>query len=109
MNVTTGRSISTRAHISQSIQDILCTPIGSRVMRRNYGSALFQLIDQPQHGATRLRLMAATVDALTQWEPRIQINAVALDSQALNGKLAITLDVQRTDTQTDEQFQVNYG
>ena len=109
MNVTTGRSISTRAHISQSIQDILCTPIGSRVMRRNYGSALFHLIDQPQHGATRLRLMAATVDALTQWEPRVRINSVSFATAELSGALTITLDVQRTDTQTTEQYQVDYG
>ena len=44
-------------------------------MRRTYGSEIFSLIDQPQHGATRLRLMAATVHALTLWEPRIRITS----------------------------------
>jgi hypothetical protein len=109
VNVTTGQRLSTRDHIAQSIHDILCTPIGSRVMRRDYGSALFELIDQPQHGATRLRLMAAIVDALTQWEPRVRITAVTLGNSALDGKLIITLEVQRSDTQSNEQYQVNYG
>jgi phage baseplate assembly protein W len=64
MNAATGRTISATDHIIQSVRDILITPVGSRVMRRDYGSELFYLIDQPQHKATRLRLMAATVLAL---------------------------------------------
>lgn len=48
MNRTTGESISDVDHISQSIGDILRTPVGSRVMRREYGSLLSQMIDQPQ-------------------------------------------------------------
>jgi hypothetical protein len=32
-------------HLKQSIIDILTTPIGSRVMRRDYGSRLFELVD----------------------------------------------------------------
>ncbi|MGL4827152.1 MAG: GPW/gp25 family protein, partial [Vibrionaceae bacterium] len=47
MNRFTGYSISELQHIKQSIQDILTTPLGSRVMRRDYGSAIFELIDQP--------------------------------------------------------------
>ncbi|HGJ5879100.1 MAG TPA: baseplate assembly protein, partial [Arsenophonus nasoniae] len=41
MNRQTGRFISENAHIAQSVQDILLTPVGSRVMRRDYGSLLF--------------------------------------------------------------------
>ena len=39
MNSQTGLSISEVEHIRQSVRDILVTPIGSRVMRREYGSA----------------------------------------------------------------------
>ena len=46
MSRNTGLSLSSEAdQIRQSIQDILTTPIGSRIMRRNYGSLLPQLID----------------------------------------------------------------
>ena len=52
MNADTGRTLSETAHILQSVRNILTTPIGTRVMRRDYGSEIFSLIDQPQHGAT---------------------------------------------------------
>jgi phage baseplate assembly protein W len=38
MNSQTGLSISEVEHIRQSVRDILVTPVGSRVMRREYGS-----------------------------------------------------------------------
>ena len=78
MNASTGRAISGKAHLRQSIADILTTPIGSRVMRRSYGSYLFELIDQAANDAGRLRLMAATADALIRWEPRLKLNKVTI-------------------------------
>ena len=50
MNINTGKTISEIAHIKQSIANILTTPIGSRIMRRNYGSRLFKKIDSPING-----------------------------------------------------------
>lgn len=61
------------AHIRQSVADILLTPIGSRVMRRAYGSQLFELIDRPTNMALALQLSAASVMALKKWEPRIEV------------------------------------
>jgi phage protein D len=55
MNRHTGSALDELAHLRQSIEDILTTPIGSRVMRRAYGSQLFELIDQPLNDQTRLR------------------------------------------------------
>lgn len=48
MNRATGAAIADLDHTRQSLSDILGTPIGSRVMRRDYGSLLSDLIDQPQ-------------------------------------------------------------
>jgi uncharacterized protein len=76
MNSITGRTLTDDAHIKQSIKDIILTPIGSRVERRDYGSMLFFLIDHPNHAATQLKIMSATVMALTQWEPRITIDSM---------------------------------
>lgn len=59
MNSQTGLSISEVEHIRQSVRDILVTPVGSRVMRREYGSLLSALIDQPQTPALRLQIMLA--------------------------------------------------
>ncbi|MED0543895.1 baseplate assembly protein, partial [Escherichia marmotae] len=40
MNRSDGLTVTDLEHISQSIGDILRTPVGSRVMRRDYGSLL---------------------------------------------------------------------
>ncbi|QJT25416.1 baseplate assembly protein [Aeromonas media] len=97
MNAASGRTISATDHIVQSVRDILITPVGSRVMRRDYGSELFHLIDQPQHQATRLRLMAATVQALINWEPRITITRVDVQGGDMSGALTIELSWRRKD------------
>lgn len=76
MNASTGRSLERLEHIRQSVRDILTTPIGTRVMRRDYGSLLPELIDQPLNEATVLRAYSATVVALMKWEPRIRVTAI---------------------------------
>ena len=107
MNATTGRAISATDHIIQSVRDILITPVGSRVMRRDYGSELFYLIDQPQHQATRLRLMAATVQALINWEPRITITRVDVQGGGMDGALTVELTWQRKDGGTPESASIS--
>jgi uncharacterized protein len=98
MNHATGNAVDDADHIRQSVRDILTTPLGSRLMRRDYGSEIFALIDQPQNGATHLRLMSAVVIALLRWEPRIQINSIDLGTAEVGGGLTITIDYTRRDT-----------
>ncbi|PRW82816.1 baseplate assembly protein, partial [Pseudomonas simiae] len=72
----TGGAISEREHISQAITDILTTRIGTRVMRREYGSLVPELVDHPFNDVNRLRVYAATVMALMRWETRISLSRV---------------------------------
>lgn len=97
MNATTGTALSGNAHLAQSISDILSTPLGSRVMRRDYGSLLFELLDQPINGALKMLLRAATAIALRRWEPRLRLTRVEIDGEPQAGRLSITLHGQRTD------------
>ena len=90
MNAQTGRTLTQTAHLRQSITDILLTPIGSRVMRRAYGSLLTELIDQPQNAALRLKIMSACYMALLQWEPRIRLQSIDYQKGA-EGQAHITL------------------
>jgi phage baseplate assembly protein W len=94
MNRDTGRAMDTAAHLRQSIADILTTPIGSRVMRRDYGSVLPELIDQPFNDVTRLRAYAAIAVALMRWETRLQLTRVALSLGERPG--AAVLDIEGT-------------
>lgn len=97
MSGTTGRLLGGDAHLRQSIGDILTTPIGSRVMRRDYGSLLFDLVDQPLTPVTRLRLFAATAIALLKWEPRLRLTNIALAVRG-SGDVELTITGERTDT-----------
>lgn len=91
-DASTGKPLAGIAHLKQSIRDILTTPIGSRVMRRDYGSRLFDLIDAPTNRETIADIYAATVDALMRWEPRIYPQTVKIASIAV-GHLVIDLTV----------------
>lgn len=86
-----GRSLAGIDHLKQSIRDILLTPIGTRVMRRDYGSRLFELIDAPMNGQTIIDIIAATAEALDRWEPRIVLERVVLDDGVASGRIALTL------------------
>lgn len=92
MNAATGRQLDDMAHIRQSVRDILTTPIGTRVMRRDYGSLLPLLVDQPLNGATRLLVYAAIVMALMRWERRISLSTVdfSIDGPSLTADLTAT-------------------
>ena len=86
------------AEIYDALERLLTTPIGSRVMRREYGSLLPALIDQPMHGATLLRLTAATYTALLRWEPRIRIIRARFAPDATQpGRIVVDLQLVRTD------------
>jgi phage baseplate assembly protein W len=97
MDRNTGAPLDGTAHLAQSIGDILTTPLGSRVMRRDYGSMLFDLIDQPLNPATRLLIFASTAIALRQWEPRIRLRRVGLHTASAEGRAVITIDADRID------------
>ncbi|NJB67211.1 hypothetical protein GGQ74_000851 [Desulfobaculum xiamenense] len=93
MNATTGRELSGIEHLRQSVRDILTTPIGSRVMRRDYGSRLFELVDAPLNGATLVELYAATAEALARWEPRFRLTRVSAEA---TGAGHVSLDLVGT-------------
>ena len=92
MDRTTGRRITGMEHLKQSIADILTTPLGSRIERRTYGSLLPGLIDQPDNARTRLRCYAAIASALMNWEPRLRVTRVGMQSGAAPGQATVTLE-----------------
>ncbi len=103
MNAKTGKALQGIAHIEQSVRDILLTPVGTRVMRRNYGSMVPDLIDHPLNGITVLQLYSSVAMALAQWEPRIELSNISHAINAGNaGQLSITLDIIRYDTSAPE-------
>ena len=102
MSRTTGAPLEVLAHIRQSITDILTTPLGSRVMRREYGSQLPFLIDQPFNDNTRMLCYAATVMALMRWEPRLRLSRVHFTVGTEQG--SYTLDIEGTPVDSDQTY-----
>lgn len=72
----TGKSLSGLAHLKQSIEDILTTPKGTRIMRRDYGSNLPRLVDNPLNRETILDMISESADALNRWEPRLRVTQI---------------------------------
>jgi phage baseplate assembly protein W len=72
-----------REHIAQSIGDILSTPIGTRVMRPEYGSRMPRLLDMPMNQAWKLEVYVSVTEALRKWEPRITVRQVRVPSAGI--------------------------
>jgi phage baseplate assembly protein W len=94
MSTTTGRGLPTLEHLRQSIRDILTTPIGTRVMRREYGSLLFALVDAPLDRVTVIDLIMATASAIGRWEPRVRVERVQVAAGDTDGHVVIDLDLR---------------
>lgn len=90
-NANTGEELDGIEHLRQSVRDILTTPIGSRVMLREYGSQLFQLIDAPLNRSTVMDFYAATAEALRRWEPRLRVTKMQAGMPTPG---AVTVDIE---------------
>ncbi len=103
MNAKTGRTLTGIAHLIQSIHCLLTTPTGSRIMRREIGSDLANLIDVPNHAATQAQLYAAIATTLMRWEPRLRIHRVLLHSSA-NLAHSLMLEIEGVSVATGDAF-----
>lgn len=65
--------ISDAEKIEQAIKIILMTPVGQRVMRPTFGSRLHELIFAPANAETFGLAEMYVQEALTFWEPRIEL------------------------------------
>lgn len=80
MSNKTGGYLDDLEHLKQSIVDVLTTPLGSRVVCRDYGSVLFQLVDQPVNKELFPKIYAAVTTAIDKWEPRFKVEKIAINS-----------------------------
>lgn len=80
-------------HIRQSIQDILTTQLGERIMLREYGSWLRYLIDAPMDPVNVMDIYASVVGAIRRWEPRVRVIDVRAIEAEDTGRLTISLSL----------------
>ncbi len=97
MDRNTGKAIAGVDHLEQSIADILGTPVGTRLARREYGSLVPQLLDQPNNELGQMRIFAAAAFALLRQEGRARISRVTLSAGTQPHEAVITVTGRRTD------------
>lgn len=97
MDRSTGRRISDAAHLRQSVALVLTTRIGSRPLRRDFGSLLPDLIGLPIDGALRVDVTQAVAAALGRWEPRVRTRRVEVAASA-EGRLLLDLHLLQVST-----------
>lgn len=93
LNVQGELKLSTQAQkVKESIWIILCTGLGERVYRPNFGCRLAELTFAPLNTDTMLRIRIYVLEALQTWEPRIIVDEVQTDPDPIRGRVDIIID-----------------
>lgn len=79
--------------IEQSIRIILETMPGERVMRPDFGCRIWELVFAPHDPTTEGLLIHYVEQALTRWEPRIDLTSVKVSGDPVQaGAVLIEID-----------------
>lgn len=97
-----GEIVTGVADINQCIYIILTTPKGSDPHRPTFGSELHLYLDYPIDSA-RPHLVREAVDALSLWEPRIQVMRVPVTRESESG-LLVSIEWVFADSVEAEMF-----
>ena len=97
------------AALRQSIQLLLTTIPGERVMRPDYGCDLFRLAFSPNDETTAGLAIHYVRQAITRWEPRVEIlrlDAARSDSQP--DRLDIILDYRARGSRESQRLEYHF-
>lgn len=84
---------SDQLDIQRSIQILLSTKKGERVMEPDYGCNLDEMIFEPMTTTFKTYIREMIRTAILYYEPRINLNSIAVDdSRETDGVIAIVLD-----------------
>jgi hypothetical protein len=76
-------------NVRESIQILLLTRAGERLMYPAYGSSLGTFLFAPNNPATRKSIEEEITRALQLWEPRITLDSVSVDADPSDAQAAI--------------------
>ncbi len=80
------------ADVEKAIRVILSTAIGERPMRPSFGCAIWDLLFEPINANTLGLMEDAVHEALSRWEPRVEVDEVTVSSDAARHG-AVTIDI----------------
>jgi uncharacterized protein len=92
INAQGGFQLSSEAQkVKESIWLILRTSLGERLYRPDFGCRLSELAFAPLNNDTLLRVRLYVLEALQTWEPRIDVDEVSTDPDAVSGCIRISI------------------
>lgn len=90
--------------IKEAIKTILGTAKGERVMRPTFGCDLQRLVFEPNNSVTANLASHYVEEALTFWEPRIQVENVAVTNDNESGRLLIKVEYRIRGTNSPQNL-----
>jgi hypothetical protein len=93
--------------IRTSLEILMGTSMGERLMQPLYGTNLQPQVFKPGDLSTATLIQSFIRDAIIQYEPRIELNKVAVDNSRIgDGILLVTVDyvIRRTNTRSNIVF-----
>ena len=105
-----GRRLVLSAHdksIRESIQIILETARGERVMRPDFGCGLHERVFAVNDSSTRGAVADDVRDALLRWEPRIEVLDVAVTSGGAEDEV-LNISIDYRVRSTDNRYNMVY-
>jgi phage baseplate assembly protein W len=79
--------------IRENIVQILLTNVGERVMRRDYGGGLRQLVHDPNNEALWAVIQHQVAKSIGRLEPRVLLQSLAVTADT-RGESSLTISVQ---------------
>lgn len=80
-------------HIEESLQQILGTVVGQRVIRRDFGSRMRSIVFDPNDPTLDVQLDYIIRTAIETWEPRVVVGPILVDhSFWQDGRLEIDVE-----------------
>jgi len=83
---------SGREDIEQSLEILLTTQVGERILQPKYGCNLNRLVFEPLDSTLVTYIKDLVETAILYFEPRILVNDITIETIHNEGKLEITID-----------------
>lgn len=94
------RTAAFEEDVRQAILIILQTQRGERVMRPEFGAGLREFVFEPVHAGTMALVKKRVEEALIDWEPRIDVQAVNVSTSEQRNRLLIDVSYRVRATNT---------
>lgn len=95
--------------ILMSVRQIIGTLIGSRVMRRDFGSRIHDIPFEPADETTNALVRHFIIEALTRWEKRIRITGINIQFDRSTSQLQIAVNFRIRASNQDASLTVPFS